>query len=79
MHTVAEFDEQGADIVLDGVKHLLEVVYLLRYLVVTVVLLGQYAHQESNVLAERLTDILDGQVGILHHIVQQGSDDGVGS
>ena len=78
MHTVGQFDEQGANIVVDRVKHVLEVIDLLRNLVVAVRILGQHAHQVGNVFAKTLAKVFHRVIGVLHHVMQQGSHYRVG-
>ena len=78
VHTVGQFDEQGTDIVVDRVKHVLEVVNLLRYLVVAVRILGQDSYQVSHIFAETHTKVLHCHISVLHHIVQQSRHHGIG-
>ena len=57
---------------------MLEVIDLLRNLVVAVRILGKHAHKVGNVFAETLAKVFHRVVGVLHHVVQQGSHHRVG-
>ena len=78
VHTVGQFDEQRANIIVDRIKHMLEVIDLLRNLVVSVRILGQHAHKVGNVFAKTLAKVFHRIVGVLYHVVQQGSHHRVG-
>ena len=78
VHTIGQFDEQSTNIVVDRVKHVLEVVDLLRNLVVAVRILGQHAHQVRHVFAETGTKVFHRVVGVLHHVVKQRCHHGIG-
>ena len=79
VQTVGKFHQYGADVVLDGVEHLLEVVELTRHLVLVFLLLCHHTHQEGHVIAEALAYVVDGIVGIFHYIVQEGCDHRIGA
>ena len=74
---VGELYEYGADVVLDGVEHLLEIVELTRHLVFLFFLLRDHADEKCHVVAEPFADIVDGIVGILDHIVEESGDYGI--
>ena len=78
VQAVGELYHQGADVVVERVEQLLVVVALLGDAVLLLLLLGDDVHERSHVIAEALPDLLDGEVGVLHHIVQKCRDDGVG-
>ena len=78
MQTVGQFYEQCTDIIVQRVEHLFVVVNLARRCgVVLFLLFGDHIDQEGHITAETLLDILNGIWCILHHIVQEGRDDGV--
>ena len=60
---------------MDGVEHLLVVIHLLGDFVIARALLGYDADQEGHVITETLTDVVDGVVGVFHHIVQESGND----
>ena len=82
VQTVAELDENDADVLGHGQKHLAESLDVSLLLVVDLQGhdLGQTLHQHGHVGAEALGDLL--AVGlfsaILHRVVEQGGADGVG-
>ena len=78
MQTVAKLHEQGADIEVDGLQDLAVVVHLLGMLVIVFLALGDYIHQEGHIISETRPDILQREAGILHHIVKEGRNNGVG-
>ena len=79
VQAVTEFDKQGTDIVVDRVKHLLEIVNLLANLIFSRVLLGQDIDKESDILAKSRTNILNRIISILNHIMQQSRHDAIGT
>ena len=78
VETVAELDEEGADVVVDGFKDLAIVVYLLGMLVVMLLALGDYVYQEGHVVSEAGADVFYGVWGVFRYVVKEGCDDGVG-
>ena len=75
VHTVGELHQQSSDVVVDGVEHLLVVIHLLGDFVIARTFLGYDADQEGHVITETLTDVVDGVVGVFHHIVQESGND----
>ena len=70
VQTVGKLYQQRTDIIVDGVKHLLVVIHLLGYFVVTSTLLSHYADKEGHIVTETLTNIIHRIVGVFHYIVQ---------
>ena len=63
---------------MDGVQDLLVVVYLLGILVLFFLALGNGVYEEGHVVSETRADVLDRVGGVLHDVVEEGGDDGVG-
>ena len=79
MQTVCQLHQQRTDVIVDGVKHLLVIIHLPRHLVVLFFLLGHYSHQKSDIITETLLYIIYRKVCIFHNVVQESSNNGVGT
>ena len=73
MQTVANLDENDANVITHGEQQFLEVLGLCRCLLAedSTRYLGQPVDNLRNLRAEHIADILDCIIGIFHHIVQQ--------
>ena len=78
VQAVAELDEQGPDIVMDGIEDLLVIVHLLGVGIFLFLALGDRVHEESDVVSELRADVLYGIRRVLHDVVEEGGDHGVG-
>ena len=81
VEAVGNLDKDDADVVAHGEQQLLEVFGLCGSLVAedTARYLGQSVHNLGYLGAEDVLDVLDGVVGVFHHVVQQGGADGGGT
>ena len=59
------------------VEQLLIVVQLLRHIVIALFLLRHHIHEEGHIITEHVAYLVNGVVGVFHHIVQEGAYDGV--
>ena len=77
VQAVGHLDEHHADVLAHGEQQFAEVLGLQRGLVTEDAArdLGQTVHDAGDFLAELGLDVLDSVVGVLNHIVQQGSAD----
>ena len=80
VETVAELDDHDADVPAHGQQHLAQVLglQLLDVGELNFRQLGDAVHQQGHFLAERGFDLLNGDGGILHHVVQQGGGNALG-
>ena len=76
--TVGKFDENGTDVILHRVKHLLEIVELLTEHILILLLLSDNIDQKRDIIAKHFLDFFDSVVSILHHIMEKRCDDSVG-
>ena len=80
MQPVGQLHEQHADIARGGEDELLEVLGLdqctRRIAAGDFRQLGDAVHQVRNVLPEQAADLIDRDIGVLDHIMQQAGDDG---
>ena len=77
VQTVGNLDENHADVLAHGEKQLLEVLGLGRSLLAenAAADLGESVDNLGNLRSEHIADILNGIVGIFHHIMKQGRAD----
>ena len=81
METVAKLDEDHADILGHGQKHLTDILHLRFFLILDIDILqfGQSVHQKRHIVTEPTAQ--NAQVGligaILHRIVQKGGTNGI--
>ena len=59
-------------------QYLTVVVHLLRLVILLLFLLGHNAHKKRHIVSETFPDVLDGVLGVLHHIVQECRHHGIG-
>ena len=79
---VGELDENHADVLRHGEKDLLEVLGLQGDVLVIdheVLDFGEPVDDGGDGLAEELAHVVEGVVGVLHHVVEQGADHGGGA
>ena len=79
---VGELDEDHAHILRHGEEDLLEVLGLQGDVLVIhhkVVDFGESVDDVGHHVAEKLAHVVEGVVGVLHHVMQQGADDGGGA
>ena len=79
MKTVSELDEHGTYVVLHGFEELAEILHLLGIDLPLDLALGPDVNQMGDIVTETLLDIIQRIVSVLHHIVQEGSNDRVRS
>ena len=79
VETVGDLDEDHADVLGHGQKHLAQVLHLLVFLagVLDAGQLGDAFHDVGNGRTELPGDILVGETGILNHVVQERRDNAV--
>ena len=83
VETVCELDEHDAHVVIEREENALEVLGLhaLLYCLVLIVKhcldLCQTFHESGNLVAEKTSEVIYCIVGVFHHIMQKGSDDGL--
>ena len=77
VQTVSQLDKNSTHIVLHRCENLTEIIHLLRLLVFILLLLGNDTYKECHIIAETLTNILDGVIRILDNIVQESGNNGV--
>ncbi len=77
---VGQLDDDDPDILGHGQQHLADVLRLLPLPggKGDAPQLGDPVHQEGDLLAELLFDLVQGDVGVLHHVVEEGGNDGIG-
>ena len=76
---VGDLDEDDADVLGHGHKHLTQIFHLLILFagVLNPGQLGDALHNIRHRVAELAGNVIMGQVGVLDHIVKQGGDDGI--
>ncbi|MGX1241348.1 hypothetical protein RKD46_002452 [Streptomyces pseudovenezuelae] len=75
---VGEFDRHHADVVAGGDEHLAEGLGLGGGAVVDLLQLGDAVDEETDLLAELLTDLIERHLGVLDGVVEQGGRQGRG-
>ena len=77
---VAQFDDHDPDVLAHGQQHLAQVFGLLLLNAGELDLgqLGDAVHQQGHLGPKGRLDLVDGDGGILHHIVEQGGGDALG-
>ena len=76
---VGQFYQNGPDVILHRVEQLTVIVQLLGQLVILGRLLGYDPDQECHVIAETRLDVIDGIIGVLHHVMQEAGYDRIGA
>ena len=75
MQTICQLNQKSTDIIMDRVQHLLEVIQLLGHLVMFLILLGDNANQECNIITKPFLYIINGELSVLHNIMQECCND----
>lgn len=78
MQPVREFDGHDADVVTGGDEHLAERLGLGGGAVVDLLQLGDAVDEVGDLLAELLADLLEGHLGVLDRVVEEGGGQGRG-
>ena len=79
MDPVSQFQQDGTNVVMDRIEHLLVVIDLFGSLVAGLFLLGDNPHQEGHLITELFPNLVQRDGSILHHIMQESGNDRVGA
>ena len=77
--TVGKLDEHHTNILVERADDLFEVLGLEALGIVGLVEFGQPIDDDGHLVAKFLTDVVKGELGVLHNVVQQGTNNGSAS
>ena len=79
VQAVGKLHQNGTHVILYRCQYLTVVVHLLRLIILLLFLLCHHTYEEGHVLPETLADVLNGVLGIFHHVMQECRHHGIGT